>query len=215
MATGRFSSLFGPRRLSVLLPAAAAGYLAVVFTESAIFTVHFVSGPSMSPTLSPDYNLTGKRDAILVPKWPWYGLKSVQERNFLKRGDVVAFWKPHDPESLSVKRVIGIPGDKINRDRRRVQNDRNSKKLGLARVADELTVPAGQIWVEGDNWRNSLDSNDFGTVPINLVTGKATAVVWPPSRFGRIEERQSKDSSKTRVTHGTRPNTTWEEFNYK
>ena len=127
----------------------------------------------------------------------------------------MAFWKPHDPESLSVKRVIGIPGDKVIRDRRRLQNDQNSKRLGLARVADEVTVPAGQIWVEGDNWRNSLDSNDFGTVPINLVTGKATAIVWPPSRFGRIEARQSKDSSRTTVTPGAQPNTTWEEFNYK
>jgi inner membrane protease subunit 2 len=215
MASKRFGSLFRPGKLSVLLPAAAAGYLAVVFTESAIFTVHFVSGPSMAPTLSPDYDTTGNRDAIFVPKWPWYRLKAPQNRDYLKRGDVVAFWKPHDPESLSVKRVLGVPGDSIVRDRRRALNDRNSKRLGLARVKDELTVPAGQIWVEGDNWRNSLDSNDFGTVPINLVTGKATAVLWPPHRFGRIAERQSKDASLTKVTPGVVENPTWEDFSYK
>jgi mitochondrial inner membrane protease subunit 2 len=140
---------------------------AIAFTiQDTVIEPHPVSGPSMSPTLSPNYHEAGKRDTLLV-------FKRIDRARDIKRGDVVVFWKPHDPEGLSVKRVLGVEGDTIFRDVRRVGReqqklDRGEKieayKRGMAQVPPIVRVPVGSIWVEGDNWRESLDSNDFGPV---------------------------------------------------
>ena len=47
-------------------------------------------------------------------------------------------------------------------------------------------VPQGQCWVEGDNADASRDSNAFGPVPLALLTGVVSYVVWPPWRARRI-----------------------------
>jgi signal peptidase I len=46
----------------------------------------------------------------------------------------------------------------------------------------DVTVPAGKLWVMGDHRQASQDSRYEGFVPIDLVTGRAMAVVWPLSR---------------------------------
>lgn len=49
-------------------------------------------------------------------------------------------------------------------------------------------VPLGHCWVEGDNARRSTsDSNKLGPIPLALVTGRVTRIVWPPARFGRMQ----------------------------
>jgi signal peptidase I len=47
-----------------------------------------------------------------------------------------------------------------------------------------VKVARGSLFVLGDNRGNSDDSRDFGTVPASRVIGRATARVWPPSRWG-------------------------------
>ena len=44
-------------------------------------------------------------------------------------------------------------------------------------------VPKGHVWVEGDNWRKSRDSNFYGPISKRLILGKAVAVVRPWKRF--------------------------------
>ena len=115
----------------------------------------------MSPTLSPRYHEAGERDLVFSLKPYLIGKVS--------RGDVVIFTKPHEPEEESVKRIIGLPGDTILRDVRRVGKQREeggkiSRQMGLEAPRPIVKVPLGHVWVEGDNWRDSLDSNDFGPV---------------------------------------------------
>jgi inner membrane protease subunit 2 len=50
-----------------------------------------------------------------------------------------------------------------------------------------VQVPKGHCWVEGDNAEVSLDSKSFGPIPLALLKGRVTNVIWPPSRFGRVE----------------------------
>lgn len=85
------------------------------------------------------------------------------------------FWKPGAPEEMGVKRVLGVEGDMVYRDFRRVGKRREGvvgsfgDRLGMGEVGTVVKVPIGHVWVEGDNWRESLDSNDFGPVSIEVV----------------------------------------------
>lgn len=66
-----------------------------------------------------------------------------------------------------------------------------------------IAIPANHIWVEGDNkdGRKSLDSNHYGPIPLSLVEGKVTHVVWPLASGGRVRWEEWK-GEKWRVRKG-------------
>ena len=100
-----------------------------------------------------------------------------------------------------IKRVIGLPGDHIaccTADGRMTVNsipiDEPYVHLpaGVTRasyVDFDVTVPAGELWVEGDNRNNSEDSRYHqslptkGFVPMSDVVGKAFVITWPVDRW--------------------------------
>lgn len=86
------------------------------------------------------------------------GLTAVQ------RGDIAIFVYPNDRTTYYIKRIVGLPGDVVKVE------------------GGEVTVPAGEVFVMGDNRAASKDSRDFGTVPLQDVVGKARQV-W----FSRAE----------------------------
>lgn len=146
-----------------------------------------IIGESMSPTLSPRYAATGAVDRVL---WQKIGPLGVPPSR-LRRGDVVLFHSPHHPERDVVKRIIATEGDVVRPDpRRRPERLRDGADLPASRAWDVVAarggerVPEGHVWVEGDNWRKTRDSNTYGPVSKSLILGKATAVVWPLERFG-------------------------------
>lgn len=98
---------------------------------------------------------------------------------------------PAHPEVEAVKRVIGLEGDVVFT-RKPFPNP-------------HATVPTGHIWVEGDgghNGKESLDSNTYGPIPMNLVTGRVTYALWPWRTFGPINWWEWKP--KTRVIKAKR-----------
>ena len=153
----------------------------------------------MAPSLSPLYNETGRRDAILVFKRD-VDRPIAHARYSIRRGDVIVYWKPSDPEEMGVKRVLATEGDVVIRDLRRVgRENTHGHKMGMAEVPPIVKVPEGHIWVEGDNWRDSLDSNDFGPISLTLVVGKAVGILWPFTRFGEIPQRPEKEKSRAMI----------------
>jgi signal peptidase I len=108
-----------------------------------------------------------------------------------KHGDIVAFRHEGDDREVFIKRVVGVPGDRIRIDRGRVYT--NGAPLREPYVKDpddrtfaEVVVPANSVYVLGDNRANSEDSRIFGTVGDDRLIGRAIAGVWPPRMFGAL-----------------------------
>jgi signal peptidase I len=102
-----------------------------------------------------------------------------------KNGDIVVFHSPVTAGEDLVKRVIAVGGDRIAiHDGRVYLNDVPQDEPYLMEqnfVGDypETQIPAGQLFVMGDNRNNSGDSRFFGPIDEKLVLGCAFVVYWP------------------------------------
>jgi signal peptidase I len=137
-----------------------------------------VESISMQPTLfAGNYVLVNK----LAYKW---GTPS--------RGDVIVFKYPPDPDQVPyIKRVIGLPGDRIHIADGKVSINDQMLDEPYIRVATmqggDWMVPDKSLFVMGDNRNNSSDSRSWGMVPYPNVIGKALVVYWPPSKWSLLD----------------------------
>ena len=162
-----------------------------LFIRTFVVQAFKIPSGSMKPTL-----LVG--DHILVNKFI-YGVKLPFLGTTLipvtdpKRQDVVVFKFPEDPKKDFIKRVIGISGDIVEvRDKKVYLNDKPMVDThgsyldphvipGRARPRDNfgpVTVPAGALFVMGDNRDHSYDSRFWGFVDLSMVRGKAFIIYW-------------------------------------
>jgi signal peptidase I len=108
-----------------------------------------------------------------------------------QRGDIVAFRRDDDARAVFIKRVVGLPGDRIRVDKGRVSIDGRRLDETYVRFADdrsfgEVVVPAGSVYVLGDNRADSEDSRFFGPVRDERLIGRALAGLWPPADVGTL-----------------------------
>eukprot|EP01117_Protostelium_nocturnum_P003916 TRINITY_DN15186_c0_g1_i1.p1 TRINITY_DN15186_c0_g1~~TRINITY_DN15186_c0_g1_i1.p1 ORF type:complete len:202 (+),score=36.71 TRINITY_DN15186_c0_g1_i1:24-629(+) len=131
---------------------------------SYVYSPWAVTGASMEPTLI-------NKDRIWVQRWRKFFFQS------FKKGDVVVLKSPSIKGDMWVKRIISLPGD-------------------VAPVPDldgnPMIIPQGHVWVEGDNRSRSNDSRRLGPVPLALIEGKVTSVIWPPKRIKRVQTELKK-----------------------
>lgn len=120
-----------------------------------------------------------------------------------ERGDVVVFKYPKDPAQYFIKRVIGLPGEKLEvSDNHIYIYPAGAKNKFLLDESAYLSVATdtvgnatwslgnGQYFVMGDNREYSLDSRSFGPVSGELIIGQVWLRGWPITRaavFGGIE----------------------------
>jgi signal peptidase I len=144
-----------------------------------------VEGTSMTPTLQND-------ERIFINKFTYrFGLANIA------RGDTVVFWYPGDTSKSYIKRVIGIPGDRIRVEGGQVwvngqlleedyvppiNRDNVSWKDG-----EEQVVPYDRYFVLGDHRNSSSDSRTWGYVPRDNIYGRAVFVYWPLDKMGRLK----------------------------
>ncbi len=106
------------------------------------------------------------------------------------RGEIIAF--KHEENSLVyLKRVIGVPGDRIAIERGNVilngrALDESYVRYRDGRSAPAVVVPADAYYVLGDNRAKSEDSRSWGFVAKRDVVGRALWGVWPPERAGAL-----------------------------
>ena len=201
--------------------------LIVIAGKTAIAEPYYVPSGSMEPTLQIG-------DELLATKYP-YGYSSASLPIFItlpntqrilgalpQRGDVVVFRWPGDRSEIWVKRVVGLPGDRIAMRNGRLwingapvgltpdglgsMEEEDGSHEAVARFIEtlpggrthlifksqdfdpldnvpELTVPAGHLFVMGDNRDNSADSRvplsagGVGLLPVGDLVGRVDALV--------------------------------------
>jgi len=178
-------------------PKSKARECAEIFAVAAVSTfllrayvveARFIPSRSMLPTMHVD-------DRLLIEK--------VSQRfRAPRRGEIVVFGAPaaaKDIDNALIKRVIGLPGETVSiHDGRVWINDRPLKEPYLkepprypepdwaALGMPHGVVPAGHLFMMGDNRNNSQDSHVFGPVPVRNVIGHPVLRFWPPARIAWV-----------------------------
>ncbi|PTM56447.1 signal peptidase I [Desmospora activa] len=136
-----------------------------------------VNGTSMEPTLEDG-------DRLLINKFHFMV-------NEPQRGDVVTFKDPTRNGRYLVKRVVGVPGDRIEiRDHTLIRNGKKEHEPYINTEIEDgdygpIVVKEGHVFVMGDN-RQQYASRDsryksVGQVPNRLIEGKVEFILWRPS----------------------------------
>lgn len=156
--------------------AALTAILIVVFVVQPVK----VEGTSMQPRLF-------DHERIFVNKFVYHFAE-------IDRGDIVVFWFPREPNKSLIKRVVGLPGDRLEIHSGKVFV--NERQLDEAYVRSQyfdnrsygpVDVPENQYFVMGDHRSSSNDSRHWGGVPRENIFGRAVFRYWPVSRMGLID----------------------------
>jgi signal peptidase I len=166
----------------------------VLFARTFVFQQSKIPTGSMIPTL-----LIG--DYIMVNKYiyapattglPWLGAaeRALFPIRDIRRGDIVVFKFPEEPEKDYIKRVIGLPGETLEiRDRqvyidgKPLEEEYKVHRMPRGLNMDQDNYPATRIpdtayFCMGDNRDNSRDSRAWGFVPRDYVKGRAFMIWW-------------------------------------
>jgi signal peptidase I len=147
----------------------------LLLVRATVATPVRVSSASMEPTLDVG-------NVVLVSQ-------QAPQLGDLDRGDLVTFTSPEDGRR-TVKRVIGLPGDSVViKDSVLFVNDRAVDEpyvdhaLIDAYYSRTYTVPEETVFLLGDNRGNSVDSRDYGAVPVEDLLGRVLVRLWPVVRL--------------------------------
>jgi signal peptidase I len=159
-----------------------------------LFQPFFVQGASMEPNFEDGEYLIVNELGYKNAKVGFRNLNliSVQPFKELKRGEVVVFRYPRNPEQFFIKRIIGLPGEKImiKDEKIIIYNKENTDGVILneSNYLNSSVVTSGELTVQlndseyfamGDNRSHSSDSRSWGPVPKNNIIGKILIRAWP------------------------------------
>lgn len=160
----------------------AVSLIIVFLVRSYLIQPFLVKGASMEPTFQ-DGN-------YLIIDEITYRLREPQ------RGEVIVFKYPRDPKQYFIKRIIGLPNEKVKIKDQKIETYNSEFPNG--KVLNEFYLPAddttkGDITVQlgpdeyfvlGDNRPFSSDSRYWGAVSRDLIVGRTWIRAWPPKEIG-------------------------------
>ena len=171
-------------------------FLVAIFIISFVFRSYQVDGPSMENTLQ-------NGDKLIIWKVPRTWAKITGHTYIPDRGNIIVFTESglsafgqQDTKQL-IKRVIGLPGDRVvvaNNivmiyDRQHPKGFDPDKTLPYGKHIPattgniNITLGPNQLFVEGDNRPDSLDSRIFGPINANQIIGKLVLRVFPINKM--------------------------------
>lgn len=183
---GKWKDTFSTLFIIILAPIVA------LFLTNFIFQSYQVDGPSMETTLQ-------NGDRLIVTK-TGKTLSRITGKDYIpKRYEIIIFnfngeLSANQPDNKQlIKRVIGLPGDRVvvkdgvvtvfnNEHPQGYLVDRDGpEKIAITTTTGNIdeVIPAGHVYVMGDNRGNSLDSRVFGSVPSNDVVGVLEFRIYP------------------------------------
>jgi len=150
-----------------------------------LFQPHQVKGNSMQPNFEDgEYLLTNKVTYRI---------------NKPKRGEVVIFESPQNKDFDYIKRIIGLPGEKVKIVNGKIfingsvldesaylADDVYTQEGSFLPENEEVDVSENQYFVVGDNRSHSSDSREWGFISVENIIGKTWVRYWPPSRAGLL-----------------------------
>ena len=194
---------------------------AVIFFGVRMLVLNFkVDGLSMMPNLQNHELLLVNRNAYedidlnhLLNRLPFVdreGTWVIYRFDPPKRGDIIVFDPPNGDSKPYIKRVIGTAGETVeihdgNVYVNGIKLDEPYIRAGITDCGTTdgkpdpcptVVVPEGDVFVLGDNRRNSSDSRVFGPVPIDNIIGKAIVTYWPLEDVGRVPHYSYPDFTK-------------------
>lgn len=171
--------------LEMVKMAALAG-VTIVIVRYFLFKPFYVKGASMEPNFF-------DKEYLIIDELT-YRLRPAQ------RGEVIVFKYPENPQEYFLKRVIGLPGERIKVSEGQITIYNQAHPEGtvldepylpkdLQTVGERITVVGdNQYFVLGDNRPNSYDSRRFGAVDKSLVVGRVFFRGLPVNRAQIIPE---------------------------
>lgn len=183
---------------STILVLLIAPVIAILLTMF-VFQSYQVDGPSMQTTLH-------NNDRLIVWKLARSWAKITHHQYVPKRGDIVVFTDSklgefgQDPGKQLIKRVVGLPGDRVVvsngvvtiYDAQHPNGFRPDETLPYGKVIPVTgidgtwTLAKNQVFLMGDNRGDSLDSRLFGPVNVNNIIGKLVLRVLPTNTAERF-----------------------------
>ena len=186
-AESKWGALWRSQRDNILTIAIAI--LLAFVIRSFVAESRYIPSPSMVPTLYPG-------DRIVVEKLS-YRLHEPRPQ------DIVVFYPPqqlqvagYPADQAFIKRVIAVEGQTVQVHQGRIYIDQTP--LSEPYIAEppayempEVKVPAGMLFVMGDNRNNSNDSHVWGFLPTANVIGRANIRFWPPGQVSFLSDPAS------------------------
>jgi len=181
-----FSSVLGAIFSWIIFPIAV-----VLILHNFVFQAYHVLGTSMVPTLhETDYLIVSKLGYTQALVQRVFG----QNKKYIpSRGEIIVFRYPKDPSKVFVKRVIGLPGERVvikdgtvtvfNKENPNGFNpDKGYEKSDATTLGStDETVQTGNLFVMGDNRTpsGSYDSREWGELPSSYIIGNAVLRLLP------------------------------------
>lgn len=173
-------------------------FLIIYPIRTFVFQPFFVKGSSMEPNfLNGEYlivNELGYKKTVIAAGEK--ELITVDRFKDLKRGTPIVFRYPRNPEEFFIKRVIGLPGERIviKNKKIKIYNEEHPEGFFLdekeyipnnfeTRGEEDITLEDDKYIVLGDNRSHSSDSRHWGVLSGDYIVGKVMLRAWPLDRF--------------------------------
>ncbi len=142
-----------------------------------------VRGQSMEPNFH-------ERDYLIIDEFSYYFRQP-------ERGEVVVFRYPRDPSQFFIKRIVGLPGEKVEIQNGRIKIINKEFPNGFVLQESYLSPPnhpshpdelisltPTHYFVMGDNRDASSDSREWGPLDRGFMVGRVVLRAWPLEKFG-------------------------------
>ncbi len=198
-----------PREILSWIICIVSAFVIALLIKYFIFTPTLVKQGSMTPTildgervlinrLVRTFNMEIKRGDIVTLEKP----ASEADETQIAKYDTIrglknkfVYYVLELTKTSYIKRVIGLPGEHIYIANGNVYiNDEKLEESYLEEDLEtprrgafyDLVVPEGCVFVMGDNRMGSLDSREFGCVPLDKIEGRVSIRIWPLNKIGKV-----------------------------